>query len=86
LVDVTNPELASNLYDERTRAALDYADAMTGGFRSDEFVSEAMAERVRTHFDTEEIVCLTELIAWENASARFNRALGVRSQELWRVT
>ena len=35
-------------------------------------------------FSTEEIVVLTELIAWENASARFNRALGVASQHLWK--
>ena len=34
-------------------------------------VSLALFERVRGHFDDDQIVELTELIAWENASARF---------------
>ncbi len=71
------------LFDERTLAALDYADAMTGATDGD-FVPDELFDRVKQHFDTEEIVILTELIAWENASARFNRALGVASQELWK--
>jgi hypothetical protein len=32
----------------------------------------------------EQIVELTRLIAWENASWRFNRALRVPSAELWK--
>jgi hypothetical protein len=27
---------------------------------------------------------LTEIVAWENASAKFNRALRIPSQRLWR--
>ncbi len=73
------------LFDERTLAALDYADAMTGATDGD-FVTDEVFDEVKRHFDTEEIVILTELIAWENASARFNRALGVASQELWERT
>lgn len=56
---------------------------MTGNDSAAEFVSDELFARVATTFSTEEIVVLTELIAWENASARFNRALGVESQELW---
>ena len=66
------------LFDEPTRAALAYADAMTTGD-----VSAALFERVRGHCDDDQIVELTEVIAWENASARFNRALRIGSQHLW---
>jgi len=51
----------------------------TGSSASDELFA-----RVRDHFSEEEIVELTEIIAWENASARFNRALGIKSQNLWK--
>jgi alkylhydroperoxidase family enzyme len=83
LLAVTEQALDRELFDERVLAALDYADAMTLGPASDEFVAEGLFERVKSHFTTREIVGLTELIAWENASARFNRALGVESQRLW---
>ena len=66
------------LFDAATRAALGYADAIT---TSD--VSDALFGRVREHFDDDQIVELTEVIAWENASARFNRALRIGSQQLW---
>lgn len=66
------------LFDSAWRTALAYADAMTTGD-----VSVALFERVRGHFDDDQIVELTELIAWENASARFNRALRIGSQQLW---
>ena len=66
------------LFDAATRTALAYADAMTTGD-----VSAALFDRVREHFDDDQIVELTEVIAWENASARFNRALRIGSQHLW---
>jgi hypothetical protein len=66
------------LFDDATRAALAYADAMT---TSD--VSAALFAKVRDHFDDDQIVELTEVIAWENASARFNRALRLGSQHFW---
>jgi alkylhydroperoxidase family enzyme len=34
-------------------------------------------------FDEDAIVELTEIIAWENASAKFNRTLRIPSQRLW---
>lgn len=67
-----------DLFSERELVALDYADAITA---SD--VDDALFSRVATEFDHDEIVELTEAIAWENASARFNRALRVPSQDLW---
>jgi hypothetical protein len=71
-----DPQVA--LFDPATRAALAYAEAMTTGD-----VSGALFDRVREHFDDDQIVELTEVIAWENASARFNRALRIGSQQLW---
>lgn len=73
-------DTSSELFDERTLVALEYADAMTVSDASDELFA-----RVQRHFNTEEIVELTATIAWENASARFNRAIRVDSQGLWTV-
>jgi alkylhydroperoxidase family enzyme len=71
----------SNLFDEREKTALAYADSMTITGRE---VPDELFERVRSYFSDDEIVELTEIIAWENASSKFNRALRVPSQELWR--
>lgn len=71
----------SPLFDERERTALAYADAVT---RTGEDVGDELFERLRRHFDEDQIVELTAVIAWENASSKFNHALGVPSQHLWR--
>ena len=47
-------------------------------------VSDELFARLRQFFNDEEIVELTEIIAWENASSKFNRALRVPSQNLWK--
>lgn len=47
-------------------------------------VSDELFAALREHFTDDEIVELTEIIAWENASAKFNRALRIPSQRLWR--
>jgi len=80
-IDALGDYASSDLYDERERAALAYADAMT---TTPVDVSDEVFARVREHFDDDAIVELTEIIAWENASARFNRALRVPSQGLWK--
>ncbi|HEX9162690.1 MAG TPA: hypothetical protein VF980_13375 [Thermoanaerobaculia bacterium] len=69
------------LFDERERAALEYADAMTITGRD---VTDDLFARVRAFFDEDSVIELTEVIAWENASAKFNRALRIPSQGLWR--
>lgn len=69
---------AASVLDDRTLAALEYADAMTL-----DDVDDAAFAAARAHFDDDELVELTAAIAWENASARFNRALRVESQHLW---
>jgi alkylhydroperoxidase family enzyme len=80
-IDALGDYASSDLYDDRERAALAYADAMT---TTPADVSDEVFARVRGHFDDDAIVELTEIIAWENASARFNRALRVPSQGLWK--
>jgi alkylhydroperoxidase family enzyme len=71
----------SELYSEEERLALEYADSMTINGRE---VTEELFERLRAHFDENALVELTATIAWENASSKFNRALRVPSQQLWK--
>ena len=71
----------SPLYDEKERVALEYADSMTITGRE---VSDELFARLRSFFNEDEIVELTAIIAWENSSSKFNRALRVPSQQLWK--
>ena len=71
----------SDLFDEREKTALEYADAIT---LSERDVDDVLFERLSRHFDQDAVVELTAVIAWENASSKFNRALRVGSQNLWR--
>ena len=70
----------SPLCDAKEKAALEYADAIT---LSDRDVDDGLFARVRGFFDEEALVELTAIIAWENSSSKFNRALRVPSQGLW---
>jgi AhpD family alkylhydroperoxidase len=67
----------SNLFDDRERAALDYAEAVT---RLDHRVDNDLFVRLQSHFDADAIVELTGLIAFQNMSSKFNAALGVPPQ------
>ena len=71
----------SELYREEERAALEYADCMTITGRE---VSDELFARLRQFYNDDALVELTEIIAWENASSKFNRALRVPSQNLWK--
>ena len=71
----------SPLYTEAERVALEYADTIT---LSDRDVGDELFARVRRFYDDDAIVELTEIIAWENASSKFNRALRIPSQGLWK--
>ena len=73
----------SPLYDEKERAALEYADRMA---ITDQDVDDELFSRLRLFFDEDALVELTAAIAWENSSSKFNRALRVPSQRLWRGT
>lgn len=72
---------ASALFTGVERLVLEFADAMTITGRE---VSDELFARVREQFDDDAIVELTEIVAWENASSKFNRALRIPSQKLWR--
>ena len=76
-----NDYATSPLFNDAERTALEYADAMTITGRD---VSDDLFARVRALYDDDAIVELTEIIAWENASAKFNRALRIASQHLWK--
>jgi len=71
----------SPLYTEAERVALEYADAIT---LSDRDVGDDLFARIRRFYDDDAVVELTEVIAWENASSKFNRALRIPSQRLWK--
>ncbi len=75
-----NEYAESPLYDAKEKAALEYADAIT---LSDRDVDDELFARVRGFFDEEALVELTAIIAWENSSSKFNRALRIPSQGLW---
>ena len=47
-------------------------------------VSEELFARLREFYADDAIIELTEVIAWENASSKFNRALRIPSQRLWK--
>lgn len=71
----------SPLYTEQERVALEYADCMTITGRE---VSDEQFSRLRQIYTDDALVELTEVIAWENASSKFNRAFRVPSQGLWK--
>jgi alkylhydroperoxidase family enzyme len=80
-IDALADYAKSPLYTEEERLVLAYADAMTITGRE---VSDEMFERLRKVYDDDRIVELTMIIAWENSSSKFNRALRVPSQQLWK--
>lgn len=68
-------------YSPAERVALRYADAIT---LSDQDVDDALFAELQEYYDEEQILQLTASIAWENASSKFNRALRIPSQGLWK--
>lgn len=67
----------SDLFDEREKAALDYAEHMT---ITGQRVDEALFARLKRHFDEAQIVELTAVVALENFRSKFNPALGIEAQ------
>jgi alkylhydroperoxidase family enzyme len=72
---------SSELFNDEERVALEYAETMTITGRD---VSDELFSRLSAHFNEDQIVELTAIIAWENSSSKFNRALRVPSQHLWK--
>jgi AhpD family alkylhydroperoxidase len=73
---------ASNLFSERERIALEYAEAIT---RSDLEVTDDLMARLKRQFDDHAIVELTALIGFQNLSSKFNAALDVPPQGFCRL-
>ena len=80
-VDALSDYANSELYSEAERVALEFADSMTITGRE---VSDELFGRLRNFYDEDALVELAATIAWENASSKFNRALRVPSQQLWK--
>ena len=80
-IDAVTDYANSRLFTQEERLALEFADAMTITGRD---VSDELFQRLRKLFDEDAVVELTAPIAWENASSKFNRALRVPSQQLWK--
>lgn len=80
-IEAVDSNEKSDLFEDDERVALAYAEAMT---LSDRDVDDAMFARLKEHFTDDQIVELTATIAWENASSKFNRALRIGSQHLWK--
>lgn len=66
---------ASPLFDDRIKAALAYAAAVTKNE-----VSADLMVRLKNHFNDDAIIELTALVAFQNLSTKFNSALGVAAQ------
>lgn len=67
----------SDLFDEKEKLALEYAETMT---KSDTQVDDSLMNRIKHHFEDDELIELTALIAFQNMSSKFNGALAVPSQ------
>jgi alkylhydroperoxidase family enzyme len=80
-IDAISEYASSELYTESERVALEFADTMTITGRD---VSDELFGKLRGFYNDDALVELTATIAWENASSKFNRALRVPSQQLWR--
>ena len=80
-IEALSDYATSPLYTEQERVALEYADAMTITGRD---VSDELFARLKEFYEEDAIVELTAVIAWENSSSKFNRALRVPSQKLWK--
>jgi alkylhydroperoxidase family enzyme len=68
-IDALNDYTKSPLFSDAEKVALEYADAITV---TDRDVDDELFARVQRHYDDDTIAELTMIIAWENASSRFN--------------
>jgi alkylhydroperoxidase family enzyme len=67
----------SNVYSDRERAVLEYAEAASS---TPAQVSDELVARLHEHFSDAEIVELAAWVALENYRSRFNAGLGLMSQ------
>ena len=72
----------SDLFDNKERVVLEYVEAMTYTGRQ---VDDDLTQRLYEHFNEDEIVELTGLIAFQNLSSKFNSALDLPAQGFCRL-
>jgi len=72
----------SELFDNKERGVLEYVEAMT---YTDRQVDDDLSQRLHEHFNEDEIVELTGLIAFQNLSSKFNSALDLPAQGFCRL-
>jgi AhpD family alkylhydroperoxidase len=80
-IEALNDYAQSPLFSDAEKAALEYADAITDTQRD---VDDELFARLQRHYDNDTIAELTMMIAWQNASSRFNHAFRIPSQEFWK--
>ena len=80
-LEALNDHAESRLFSDAEKMALEYADAITDTRRD---VDDDLFARLQQHYDDDTIAELTMIIAWENASSRFNRAFRIPSQGFWK--
>jgi AhpD family alkylhydroperoxidase len=80
-IEALNDYVKSPLFSDSEKVALEYADAITDTRRD---VGDELFARLQQHYDDDTIAELTMIIAWQNASSRFNRAFRIPSQEFWK--
>lgn len=71
----------TQILSERERVAIEYAEEMS---KTPVRVSDELFERLKKHFSDEQIVELSASIAYENYRARFNHALDIKSDNLYK--
>ena len=72
----------SALFDNKERVVLEYVEAVTYTGRQ---VDDDLTQRLYEHFNEDEIVELTGLIAFKNLSSKFNSALDLPAQGFCRL-
>ena len=80
-IEALNDFANSPLFSVAERVALDYADAITETQRD---VDDELFARVQRHYDDDTIAELTMIVAWQNASSRFNHAFRIPAQQFWK--
>jgi AhpD family alkylhydroperoxidase len=72
----------NDLFDQKEKIALEYAEAIT---YSDRQVDNELFARVKGAFNEDAIIELTGLIAFQNLSSKFNSALDVPAQGFCKI-
>jgi alkylhydroperoxidase family enzyme len=80
-LDALADAASSALFSAGEKAALAYAEAVTGAGG----VPDALFQSLRNHFPDEAIIELTAAVTWEICAAKFNRALEIEGQGVCRV-